>query len=114
MKRITICFSDEKFEELKKAADNKKVSVQEYIHGVLFDDDDSIYTVQEAERRALARFKKGDEFSLPDLYTVQEWQTLALPQAGVFGRKFFTYTQNNPAPFEFTQMYKRIARYRMK
>ena len=114
MKNINIVFSDEDWEILQETANKMKMSVQDYIRQTMLKKKKTIFTVDEAEHRALAQFKQGKEFSLPDLYTDDEWRQLPRANAGVFGRNFFKYVESNSSQIEFTGMYRRIARYRIK
>ena len=116
MKHITIDFSDKDWEILESAANKQKKTVQQHIRDTLFQRKPTIFTVEEAERRAIARLSPGDEFQLPDLYDDAEWSTLSLSSAGVFGRRWFNYIEGNPSetPIEFVRMFRRRATYRIK
>lgn len=83
-KTIKFSISDENYEALVTAAGEN--SLQDYIRSILFPNQISI-SPAEAIQRALRQFKKGETFSVPNIYG-EEWN---LPNgvAGQFGRKFF-------------------------
>lgn len=113
MKIIRISFSDENFFVLENYAKEKKMSVQDYIRFVLFHESSSIFTPEEAEKRAKIKIEKDSTFSLPDLYDEEEWSSISRGEAGVFGRRFFKYIENSEN-IEFVDMFNRRARYRLK
>lgn len=113
MKLINIGFSDEDYEILLEAANERKMSVQEYIRVSVLKKEASIFTVEEAYRRSCA-IERGKVFTLPDLYSEEEWKQLPSNKAGGFGRRFFNYIQKNSDEVEFVNVVRRLARYRRK
>lgn len=75
-------------------------SFQDYICFKLFGEAfqpvaEGLFTPEEAVRRARTRLVTGQYFTLPELYTEEEWALLPSPKvAGVFGRRFFKYIQS--------------------
>jgi hypothetical protein len=84
-KTIKFTVSDENYEVLLQRAD--ALSIQDYIRSVLFPEQSNTITPDEAVKLALNKFKKGDGFTVPEIYG-DEWN-LPNGYAGVFGRKFF-------------------------
>ncbi|EJT6613107.1 DUF1413 domain-containing protein [Clostridium perfringens] len=111
---IKLSLSDESFKKLQEMAQDKKMSIQDYIRDRLFIET-SIFTPAEAVDRALNKYSNGDCFTLPELYGV-DW-TIERGVAGVFGKRFFNYIESGGSDkIEFVGMtnYGRHAQYRMK
>lgn len=90
---IKISLTEEEYQELKKLADDKKLSIQSYIRSQFFAVNiPPIFTQEEAVKRALAKFKKDEQFTVPDVYG-DEWHKLTPRMTGVFGRRFFNYVK---------------------
>lgn len=113
MNVIRISFNDEDFSKLEKWASEKKMSVQDYIRVALFKNNSSVFTPEEAERRAIGKLTCGDTFSLPDLYEDDEWGSITRGEAGVFGKRFYRYVEDSDS-IQFIGMVNRRARYQMK
>ena len=77
---------------LEEAAENKGVTIQDYIRYKLFDLN-TIFSVEEAVCRIQNGDYKGKIFTLPDVYGDQ-W-TLERGMAGVFGKNFYIYVTNH-------------------
>lgn len=88
MPTIKFSLNDEYFKTLGKAAEDKGMTIQDYIRYKLFDLN-TIFTVEEAVRRVQTGNYKDKTFSLPDLYG-DSW-TLERGMAGVFGKNFYKY-----------------------
>lgn len=92
------------------------MSIQDFIrYKLLGKSNPSIFTPEEAVRRALEKFTKDDEpFSLPDIYA-SDWSSLNPRMTGVFGKRFFNYLKNIEA-IEYAGMTPdgRRALYRIK
>lgn len=93
MTTIKFSLNDEYYTKLKTAAENKGMTIQDYIRYKLFDLN-TIFTVEEAIRRVHTGGYKGKTFSLPDLYG-DSW-TLKRGMAGVFGKNFYNYISEHP------------------
>ena len=87
MPEIRIAVSDEHYQQLLDMAKEQGVSIQDIIRNKVFGQE-TIYTPAEAVKRALKNYTKGQRFTLPDLY--EKWE-LQRGVAGVFGRQFFKY-----------------------
>ena len=70
----------------------ENMSIQDFIRfKLLRKSNPSIFTPEEAVRRALEKFSKDDKpFTLPDIYG-DEWSSLNPRMTGVFGKRFFNY-----------------------
>lgn len=70
----------------------ENMSIQDFIRfKLLGKSNPSIFTPEEAVRRALEKFSKDDKpFTLPDIYG-DEWSSLNPRMTGVFGKRFFNY-----------------------
>ena len=93
MPSIKLTLTETEFSELQELCQNQNISMQDYIRHMLFKTT-SIFTPEEAYKRAMT-LPAGTEFSLPQLYTSEEW-SLTNSEAGVFGRKWYKYTVNSP------------------
>lgn len=109
---IKLTLSEDELNSLQEIANEKNMGVQDYIRLVLFNKE-SIFTPQEAERRARNRTKDDGPFSLPDLYTTDEWLLISTGEAGVFGRRFYKFCLNSDF-VEYVGMANRRARYILK
>ncbi|MBR4027046.1 MAG: DUF1413 domain-containing protein [Lachnospiraceae bacterium] len=64
----------------------------------------SIYIPKEAAKRAKEMFDKGEFFTLPDVYTTEEWKQLPYGTAGVIGKNFHNYVGAYCESIEFDKM----------
>ncbi len=112
MKIIRISFSDSEYAELEGKAKLEGLTVQDYIRELAFGKYSTIYTPEEAEKRAKKIMKIGDVFSLPDLYNTEEWIKLSRGEAGVFGKRFFNYVEQKSEVIVFNRMINRRATYK--
>lgn len=89
---IKFTVSDENYTDLCTRASEKSLSVQDYVRMQLFPNQIA-FTPQDAVKRALANYAKGDRFSVPELFGSQ-WD---LPNgvAGQFGKKFFALVSSD-------------------
>lgn len=88
--------NDEQARLLESDAQAAGATVQDYIRQRLFPAAPAaIFTPQWAVRQALAKYKRGDRFTLPQLYG-SAW-TLPAGPAGAFGKKFNEYVVQNYA-----------------
>lgn len=111
---VKFTLNNEYYQKLLKMADDKNQSIQDYIRNTLFQIN-TIFTPEEAVRRIRQGNFKDISFTLPDVYG-DEW-TIERGPAGVFGKKFYNYIQDNPdLGIEFIDMgkYGRRATYRLK
>ncbi len=112
MKIIRISFTDSEYAELEEKAKPKGLIVQDYIRELAFGKYSTIYTPEEAEKRAKKKMKSGDIFALPDLYTQEEWIKLSRGEAGVFGKRFFNFIEQKSNTIVFNGMKNRRASYK--
>ena len=110
---IKLTLSEEHYQKLKDMAQEEKKSVQDYIRDKIFDEE-SIFTPEEAVIRAIEKFSDGKLFTLPDVYG-DDWKIKRGP-AGVFGKRFFNYVQDNECRIKFVGMdtYGRRAQYKVR
>jgi len=93
MPTIRFTVNNENYEDLEKRAQKANLSMQDYIRKVLFEID-TIFTPEEAIKRVKNGAVDGlSEFTLPDIYG-DEW-TIERGPAGVFGKAFYNYIQEN-------------------
>lgn len=110
-KTIKFTVSDENYEKLMQKAGD--ASIQDYIRSVLFPDQTPLVTPEDAVKKALEKYQKGDGFTVSEIFG-DDWN-LPNGYAGVFGRRFnklikekysdkirYTgyYTQNGNAIYE--------------
>lgn len=112
---IRISFNETDFQHLSQKAIKQNMSVQDFIRQAVCEEtNESIFTPEEAVKRALKKKKENETFYLSDLYDAQEWCTLSRGDAGVFGRRFYTYVQQAEINIEFLGMVCRKAKYTIK
>jgi hypothetical protein len=88
--------NDEYGKKLEAAAAAKRMSVQEYIRYKLFGET-TIFTVDEVVKRIRTGDWNDVYFTIPDMYSEEEWSQIDRGSAGVLGRNFYTYITQNPA-----------------
>lgn len=80
---------------LKADADAKRMNIQEYIRYKLFGEV-TIFSVDEV----IHRIQNGDfvnqEFTVPDVYTDEEWTQIDKGNAGVLGKNFYNHIKAHP------------------
>lgn len=89
---IKFTVSDANHTDLCTRASKESLSIQDYVRMQLFPNQIA-FTPQDAVKRALANYAKGDTFSVPELFGDQ-WN---LPNgvAGQFGKKFFALVDSD-------------------
>lgn len=110
---IKFSLNDEHYKKLEEMAQEDGVSIQDCIRNILFNSK-TIFTPAEAVSRALNKYKKGDCFTLPELYG-DDWQ-IERGVAGAFGKQFFNYISDKcPDSIIYVGMtnYGRHAQYKM-
>ena len=81
--------------KLEDAAADKRMSIQEYIRYKLFGEI-TIFSVDEVIKRIQNGDLVGKEFTIPDVFTDEEWSQIDRGNAGVLGKNFYNYTKENP------------------
>ncbi|RHP49186.1 DUF1413 domain-containing protein [Clostridium sp. AF32-12BH] len=100
-KTIKITVSDDNYDDLVRRAGAN--SLQDFIRSILFPGQITI-TPPDAVQRALQKYKKGELFSVPEIYG-EDWN-LPNGMAGQFGRKFFNLvTEEYQTKIRFTGNY---------
>lgn len=94
---VKLTLNDEHYQEIKRLAEEKNQSIQDYIRSKIFGN--SIFTVDEAIKRVQTGNFDDPElypngFELPDVYG-DDW-TIPRGPAGVFGKNFYNYVEDNP------------------
>ena len=110
---IKFSLNDEQYKKLEKNSQEEGVSIQDYIRNILFNSK-TIFTPSEAVDRALNKYKKGDCFTLPELYG-DDWK-IERGVAGAFGKQFFNYILDKcPGSITYVGMtnYGRHAQYKI-
>ncbi len=79
---------------LEKDAEESMMTVQDYIRFRLFPTE-NIFTVKELVERIQAR-GPSNEFTIPDLYSSEEWATLDRALSGVLGKNFYRFICSHP------------------
>jgi len=98
---IKLTLSDENYEKLKEKAGNS--SLQNYIFGLLFPEQVTNITPENAYNLALKKYKPGEKFSVPEIFG-DKW-TLGIGFSGAFGRQFFLLTDRTGSKIKFTGSY---------
>lgn len=110
---VKISLNDEYYEKLSSLAKEDGISMQDYIRNKVFGDT-VVYTPADAVEKALVKFKPGDLFTVPMIYG-EDWN-IKRGMAGVFGKQFFNYVEDNCSDkIKFVGMtnYGRHAQYQM-
>ena len=86
--------NEEYGKRLEKDAEDSMMTVQDYIRSRPFPSE-NIFTVLELVKRIKA---KGpfEEFTIPDLYSDEEWSRVGRAAAGVLGKNFYKFTSSHP------------------
>ncbi|MCH5281912.1 MAG: DUF1413 domain-containing protein [Lachnospiraceae bacterium] len=87
--------NDEYSKKLENAAAEKRMSIQEYIRYKLFSET-TIFSVDEVIKRIQAGDFDGKEFTVPDVFTEEEWSQIDRGNAGVLGKNFYIHITENP------------------
>lgn len=85
---VKFSLNDEYYKKLEEMAKEEGVSIQDCVRSKLFGIPME-YTPADAVERALKKYKKGDRFTIPELYE-EDWN-LPRGEAGVFCKKVFNY-----------------------
>jgi len=113
---IKLSLTDDEVQRLQQIMEEEdntsNMTIQDYIRfKVLGQTNPSIFTPEEAVRRALEKFSTDDgPFTLPDIYG-DEWQLLNPRMTGVFGKRFFNYLKaDSSSQIEYVGMVDRDRR----
>ena len=87
--------NEEYGKKLEAAAAERRMSVQEYIRYKLFGEA-TIFSVDEVIKRLQAGEFSGKEFTIPDVFTHEEWSRIDRGNAGVLGKNFYAYITEHP------------------
>lgn len=87
--------NDEYSKRLENAAAEKRMTIQEYIRYKLFNEK-TIFSVDEVIKRIQAGDFDGKEFTVPDVFTDNEWRQIDRGKAGVLGKNFYIHITENP------------------
>ena len=82
-------------ERLEADAKAKRMNIQEYIRYKLFGET-TIFSVDEVIKRIQSGDFKNREFTVPDVYSDEEWSQIDRGNAGVLGKNFFIYISEHP------------------
>ena len=82
-------------ERLEADAAAKRMNIQEYIRYKLFGEV-TIFSVDEVIKRVHAGGFENKEFTVPDVYTDEEWSQIDRGNAGVLGKNFFNHITEHP------------------
>lgn len=82
-------------ERLEADAAAKRMNIQEYIRYKLFGEV-TIFSVDEVINRIQAGNFVNKEFTVPDVYTDEEWSHIDRGNAGVLGKNFYNYITEHP------------------
>lgn len=82
-------------ERLEADAAAKRMNIQEYIRYKLFGEV-TIFSVDEVFNRIQSGDFKNKEFTVPDVYTDEEWSQIDRGNAGVLGKNFFNHITEHP------------------
>ena len=87
--------NDEYSKKLEDVAAEKRMSIQEYIRYKLYNEI-TIFSVDEVIKRIQAGDYDGKEFTVPDVFTDEEWSQIDRGNAGVLGKNFYIHITENP------------------
>lgn len=80
---------------LENEAAKKRMNIQEYIRYKLFGEV-TIFSVDEVINRIQAGDYENKEFTVPDVYTDEEWSQIDKGNAGVLGKNFYNHITKHP------------------
>lgn len=86
--------NEEYGKRLEKDAEDNMMTIQDYIRSRLFPSE-NIFTVLELVKRIQER-GPTKEFTIPDLYSPEEWSLVDRAVAGVLGKNFYKFTSARP------------------
>ncbi len=86
--------TEEYSKRLESDAKENQMTVQEYIRFKLFNET-SLFSVDELIRRIQTGDFQDKEFTVPDIYTEDEWFQIDRATAGSLGRCFFDYIKKH-------------------
>lgn len=95
MYSVRFSCSDEQYKQLLENSKKKGLSIQQYIRQVLFEENNetaTVITVEEALKRAMQKFKPGEEFFVREIFSDEEWLTIKSPT--VLGKLFYQEVKN--------------------
>ena len=102
---VRFSVTDEELKDLERKAKEAGTTVKLYSKNRALGIEPNIFTPKEALKRALMKYTRDDDpFTLPDLYTDEEWFTMSnsMGSAGQFGKAFFVYcTDVEPGKVEY-------------
>lgn len=87
--------NEEYSKRLEKDAASHRMNIQEYIRYKLFNEK-TIFSVDEVVKRILSGDYEGKEFTVPDVYSDDEWSQIDRGNAGVLGKNFYLYVEEHP------------------
>ena len=87
--------NEEYSKKLEAAAAEKRMNIQEYIRYKLFNEK-TIFSVDEVIKRIQAGGFEGKEFTVPDVFSDDEWSQIDRGNAGVLGKNFYIHITENP------------------
>ena len=87
--------NEEYSKKLEDSAAAKRMNIQEYIRFKLFDET-TIFSVDEVIKRIQAGGFVGKEFTVPDVFSDEEWSQIDRGNAGVLGKNFYNLINDNP------------------
>ena len=87
--------NEEYSNKLEDAAEAKRMNIQEYIRYKLFNET-TIFSVDEVIKRIQTGSFDGKEFTVPDVFSDEEWSQIDRGNAGVLGKNFFIHITENP------------------
>ena len=86
--------NEEYGKRLEQDAEDNMMTVQDYIRSRHFPSE-NIFTVLELVNRIKAK-GPSEEFTIPDLYSDEEWSLVDRSVAGVLGKNFYRFTSSHP------------------
>ncbi|MCM1328526.1 MAG: hypothetical protein NC253_03720 [Ruminococcus sp.] len=107
---IKFSVSESDYKTIETNANAQKMRIPEFVRSAVLNTP-SIFTPIEAEKRALAQFAPGVEFTLPQIYG-EDWEGIG-KSGGGFGTSFYNYIIKYSTKIEFVR-YKRYAIYKIK
>lgn len=87
--------NEEYSKKLEAAAAEMRMSIQEYIRYKLFNEK-TIFSVDEVIKRIQTGNFEGKEFTVPDVFSDDEWSQIDRGNAGVLGKNFYIHITENP------------------
>lgn len=95
---LSLRLTDEELQCIVNLASQKSLTTNEYVKSILFPHSQCLNALSHELilKRIKEKYKRGDKFSIPDLFTREEWQSFTNTIS--IGRTFRILSKNSNSP----------------